>query len=239
MNGDLVRIGGHKKKTQDETWRLVATLAVAGFLSGLAIVGAYELTKPRIERNQAEALRRAVFEVVPGAQTLQRLIWQDGKLEPAAADGASDGTDDAPAIYGAYGDGGQFLGYAIPGTGAGYQDAITLLYGVDPEGRRVIGMQVLESRETPGLGDRIYKDQSFVDQFRDLAVEPQVEVVTDGATAPNEVDGLTGATISSKAVVAIINTANATWRERLPPPDEAPPLQASPPQTPPQPGAPE
>ena len=81
-------------------------------------------------------------------------------------------------------------------------------------------MQVLESRETPGLGDRIYKDEVFVAEFRDLAVEPSIEVIKGHGEAPHEVDAITGATISSKAVVSILNAANDEWLDRLP--EEAP-----------------
>ncbi|HLE85142.1 MAG TPA: hypothetical protein VJG13_12450, partial [Thermoanaerobaculia bacterium] len=65
-----------------ETPRLVLTLTVAGLLSGLTIVSAYRLTLPRIQANQAEALRRAVFEVLPGAERMERLVWRpDGAGE--------------------------------------------------------------------------------------------------------------------------------------------------------------
>lgn len=218
MNGDLVQIES-RRRAGDSLPRLVTTLALAGLLSGLAIVGAYEATRPRIAANQARALRAAVFEVVPGADKLQRLAWRDGRLEPAAGDAGGE-----PSIYAGYGADGRFLGYAIPGEGAGYQDVIVLLYGFDPARRRVVGMRVLESRETPGLGDRIYKDAGFVAAFRDLAVEPEIELVTDGATAANQVDGITGATISSRAVVRILNDANAEWLDRLFPPGAEPPL---------------
>jgi len=223
MNGELVQLRAGRKPTRapDTPGRLVLTLAVAGFLSGLAIVGAYEITRPLIAANQQAALRRAVFEVVPGAERLQRLVWRDGEL---VAEPATQGADaDDPEVYGGYGDDGTFLGYAIPAEGAGYQDTIQLIYGFVPARSRVVGMQVLESRETPGLGDRIYKDQGFVGAFRDLAVEPRVELVKEAATADNEVAGITGATISSQAVVRIINQANELWRPRLP--EEAPPLR--------------
>ena len=208
MSGQLVQLGG-RKKPPETTARLVTTLGIAGLLSGIAIVGAYEITKPMIEANRARALRRAVFEVVPGAERLQRLAWRDGELVPAA--GAADGE---PSVYAGHGPGGEFLGYAIPGEAPGYQDLIKLLYGFDPARRRVVGMEVLESRETPGLGDRIYKDPDFVGAFRDLAIEPEIELVKEGASAPNQVDGITGATISSLAVVRIINQSNVEW---LPP----------------------
>jgi len=193
-----------------ETPRLVMTLGVAGLLSGLAIVGAYRLTLPVIQANQAEALRRAVFKVVPGAERLERLVVRDGALVPAG-----DSAADEPSVYAGYAADGGFRGYAVPSAGPGFQDTIRLLYGYDPERDRVVGMEVLESRETPGLGDRIYKDEEFVAQFRDLAVEPEVVLVKEEPTAPNQVDAITGATISSTAVVKIVNAGNEEWLARL------------------------
>lgn len=207
-----------------ETPRLVLTLALAGLVSGLAIVGIYRLTLPVIQENQAAALRRAVFEVVPGAERLQRLEWDGAALAPAEAEAG----DADPAVYAGYDAAGALVGYAIPGAGAGYQDTIRLIYGYDPVARQVVGMQVLESRETPGLGDKIFKDADFVEQFRDLAVEPRVELVKDGATADHQVDAITGATISSSAVVSILQQQNAFWLDKLPGPDAVPPLQAAP-----------
>jgi electron transport complex protein RnfG len=204
-----------------ETLRLVATLTVAGLLSGVILVAAYELTLPTIKANQAAALRRAVFEVVPGAERMQRLVWREGTLVLEEGEGGEE-------VYAAYGAGGGFLGFAIPAEGPGYQDTIKLIYGYDPGRRRVVGMTVLESRETPGLGDRIYKDQDFLSDFRDLAVEPEIEAVKDGADAPNEVDAITGATISSKSVVRIVNQSDARWLERLPTPEAVPPLPEEP-----------
>jgi electron transport complex protein RnfG len=85
-------------------------------------------------------------------------------------------------------------------------------------------MKVLESRETPGLGDKIISDGKFVGQFGQLALDPKVVVVKGGAHAPNQLDAITGATISSRAVGAIVNKSAATWRPRLPDRAHAPPL---------------
>lgn len=202
-----------------ETPRLILTLGIAGLLSGLIIVGSYRVTLPIIHANDARFLRQAVFEVVPGSETMQRLVWQEDHLEPAAG---VLGTE--PSVYGAYTADGRFVGYAIPAEGPGFQDTIRLLYGFDPETERIVGMSVLESRETPGLGDRIYKDQEFVAQFRDLAVAPKLELVKEAPTSPNQVDAITGATISSTAVVAIMQRSDETWLERLPAADAAPEL---------------
>jgi electron transport complex protein RnfG len=89
-------------------------------------------------------------------------------------------------------------------------------------------MEVLESRETPGLGDKIFKDEDFVANFRDLAVAPEVVVVKKGRTRENEVDAISGATISSHAVVRIINRANSRWLDRLPDVGSSPPAAAPP-----------
>jgi electron transport complex protein RnfG len=80
-------------------------------------------------------------------------------------------------------------------------------------------MEVLESRETPGLGDKIIKDETFVANFRDLAVTPELVAVKKRRTRDNEVDAISGATISSNAVVRIINQSNARWLVRLPEPE--------------------
>ncbi len=199
--------------------RLVATLATAGLFSGLAIVGVYVATLPIIEANNARALRRAVFEVVPGSERMQGLIVEGGTLRVA-------GPEEQPHAYAAYGPGGGFVGYAVPSEGPGFQDTIRLIYGYDPERRRIIGMEVLESRETPGLGDKIYKDEDFVSAFSDLRVDPRVVCTKSGeASAANEVDAITGATISSKAVVSIINSANERLLDDLPQGEDVPPLE--------------
>lgn len=200
--------------------RLVATLTFAGLLAGLLVATAYAVTLPTIEANAADALQRAVFQVVPGTTAMQKLVLRGDRF--VLADGTEPKT--AVAVYAAYGEGGTHLGYAIPGQGPGFQDTIKLLYGYDATRQRVVGIQILESRETPGLGDKIFKDAAFTAEFADLAVVPSIRVVKHGAgSAPNDVDGITGATISSKAVVRIINTQNESTLVRLPSGSEVPP----------------
>lgn len=213
--------------------RLVATLATAGLFSGLAIVGAHVATLPIIEANNARALEQAVFKVVRGAERMQGLVIADAVISPAAP-------GQQPHLFAAYDHAGAFLGYAVPGEGPGFQDTIRLIYGYDPARRRITGMEILESRETPGLGDKIYKDQGFVGDFADLSVDPRVTCVKSGEkSAPNEVDAITGATISSKAVVSIINAANDRWLQVLPEGEDVPPLEQPAPRTEPPGGAPQ
>jgi electron transport complex protein RnfG len=198
--------------------RLITTLAVAGLISGIGIIGIYEWTLPTITANKARELREAVFKVVPGISRLQALVYEDGGLVVASGEDKK-----KEPIYGGYDEEGRFVGYAVPGAGPGFQDTIRILYGYDPGRRQVLGMEVLESRETPGLGDKIYKDQDFVSAFQGLAIEPEIVAVKKGKkSAPNEIDAITGATISSKAVVRIINETNAVWLSRLPEPGSEP-----------------
>ena len=207
--------------TAPSSLRLVMTLAIAGLISGIAIIGIYEATLPTITANKARELQAAVFKVLPGVSQMQQVVFRDGQLIVA-----DDKGPDEQAIYGGYDQQGMFIGWAIPGAGAGFQDTIGLLYGYSPRAREVRGMEILESRETPGLGDKIYKDMAFVGNFAELSIDPEIVVVKKNTRSqPNEVDAITGATISSKAVVRIINETQAAWSDRLPPSGSEPRLE--------------
>lgn len=201
--------------------RLVLTLAIAGLISGIAIIGIYESTLPTITANKARELREAVFKVLPGVSRMQALVFRESELLVVA-----EPDKDEPVIYGGYDDQGDFVGYAMPAAGPGFQDTIAILYGYKPREALVVGMEVLESRETPGLGDKIYKDAVWVAGFSALSVEPEIFAVKKGTKSrPNEIDAITGATISSKAVVRIINETHTAWSTKLPAPGSEPAIR--------------
>ena len=89
----------------------------------------------------------------------------------------------------------------------------------------IIGLQVLESKETPGLGDKIETDPDFLQNFERLDVSlandqsalanPIVPVKHGEKTHPWEVDGITGATISSVAMAKILNGSAQYWAPRI------------------------
>ena len=193
--------------SEPSSTRLIAVLTLAGLFSGLILVGAYELTLPRIQANQARELREAVFKVLPGTERFQEMVFVEGKLVETELDADE-------VVYAGYDQGDELLGYAIPGEGAGFQDTIKIIYGYQPDQRIIVGMEVLESRETPGLGDKIIKDAAFRGNFLELSVDPEIIPVTEKG-APNEIDTITGATISSKAIANILNTTNERWLPRL------------------------
>jgi electron transport complex protein RnfG len=187
--------------------KLVATLTFAGMISGLAIVGSYVATLPKIQPTS-----RRPSSGRSSTCCRDRLIAVEA---PAKGE---------KAIYAAYDSTGAFVGFAIPSEGPGFQDTIQLIYGFKTTDRKIVGMQVLDSRETPGLGDKILKDEKFLAEFHALTVTPEVVAIKGQGTNPNEVDAITGATISSKAIVKIINAANVEWLGRLPAPGQEPPL---------------
>jgi electron transport complex protein RnfG len=187
----------------------VATLAVAGLCSGLILVAVYLTTLPRIQRNKAEALEAAILRVLPGTRDIATLIPGDTALEESPA---RPGELESDVVYAGRSQSGKLVGYAVPAQGPGFMDTIKLLYGFDPAHRKVIGMEVLDSRETPGLGDKIIFDPDFLANFQALEVEPEIVPVKKGQkTAANEVDCITGATISSESVVGILNQSSRRW----------------------------
>lgn len=188
-------------------WRLFATLGAAGAAAGLLIVVAWTLTQPTIQRNKAERLAAAVTEVLRAPARFDTLYVVDGALRAAPPAGAG-----APEqVYVGYAADGRRTGFAIDAAEPGFADVVRLIFGYDPAERRVLGLKVLESKETPGLGDKIERDTGFVNQFAGAAT-PLVGIKPDRATGdPAEVDLITGATISSRAVVRIVNHALARF----------------------------
>jgi electron transport complex protein RnfG len=192
------------------SWRLVATMTFAGALAGLLIVSTYELTLPRIERHQAETMAAAIEEVLKAPARYDTLYLHDGALVkrlPAGVDAKK-----AERIFLGYDASGKRVGFALSTVGVGFQDPMTVMFGYDAATRRVIAMRVIASKETPGLGDRIVKDSAFVAEFSPVGA-PIAGVKKDRTTgAADEVTMITGATVSSRAVIRIINSAVARWQ---------------------------
>lgn len=183
--------------------RLMATLAVAGALAGLLIVSVYGWARPRIEEHRARVLAEAIHEVLDGPAGTATAFLVDGRFTTAPPPGAD--TTALERVYVGYDEAGRPTGIAVPGAEPGFQDEIRLLFGYDPDRDEVLGMTVLEMKETPGLGDKIEKDSAFVAEFQGVAA-PLTGVKPGRASgAPGEVDIITGATISSQTVIDIIN----------------------------------
>jgi electron transport complex protein RnfG len=156
--------------------RLLATLGFGGAIAGLLLVFAYGITLPTIEANKARELRLAVNEVLKAPARYDTLYVVNGAL------------------------------VETPPAGTDARKLEQLIFGYDPRTHQLLGMRVLESKETPGLGDKIEKDQRFIGQFAGVQT-PIVGVKADKKSSPRDVVMITGATISSRAVIRIINNA--------------------------------
>lgn len=203
-------------------WAMYRAMVGVGLLCGLLIVTVYQATLPAITRNKAEALQKAIFRVLPDAASFQTWTFAEGGGF-TQVDGAAG--EDAGAIYVGRTDAGALAGFAIPAQGMGYQDVIHVLYGTSGEGDAVVGLQVLETKETPGLGDRIQSDEAFLANFvhLDVTLLPDgsapahpIEAVKHGEKQhPWQIDGITGATISSKAIAEILRKSTEQWAPRI------------------------
>jgi electron transport complex protein RnfG len=198
-------------------WRMYRAMVGIGLVCGLLIVVVFEVTRPVIERKRIEALERAVFHVLPDAAS-SRTFRLDGDGRFRALVGRAEG---ATVVHAGYDAGGSLVGVAVAAEGMGYQDVIRVLYGYSIAQEAIIGIRVLESKETPGLGDRIETDPAFLANFTRLDVSLDaagsgianpIEPVKHGKKEqPWQVDGITGATISSVAIANILRASSEAW----------------------------
>jgi H+/Na+-translocating ferredoxin:NAD+ oxidoreductase subunit G len=173
--------------------KMIVTLTVIGVISGLILSFVYSWALPKIEANQITETKAAIYKVLPETKDYKKVV--KGELEYFKC------LDSSKNI----------IGTAIICKGNGYQGEIKLMIGVNADFTKFTGMIVLEQLETPGLGAKIV-EKKFTDQFSKLAVRPPIEYVKGIAPEkPNEIQAIAGATISSKAVVEIINKTVEEW----------------------------
>ena len=202
------------QKKPASTFRLVATLAVAGTLAGLLIVLVNQHTKPIIDKYKAEQLQKAVYEVLPGTDRYDTYYLVDSSLSLNLPEGAKE--SEYKRVYVGYDADKKLNGVAMSRGESGFQDVIMIIFGVDPITGKLKGMKVLDSKETPGLGDKIFEDMAFVNQFFAGPDTPLIPVKPGtGKGEPGEIDTITGATISSKKLIEIINHALEEWKPIL------------------------
>ena len=190
------------------TWSMYRALVGIGMLCGLLIALVFDGTRPIIEKNRAEFLEKAIFNVLGEAESRRSFALQaDGSIVPAVE-------GDADLLHAGFDAAGRLVGVAIEASGMGYADTITVLYGYAPETKAIVGIQVLASKETPGLGDKIEKDHAFLANFEalDASLEHRIETVKHGAkTDAWQIDGITGATISSVAIGDMLAASSERW----------------------------
>lgn len=196
--------------------RLIFTLGLISMMSGLLVVLTYQLTQPRIEQNRREAMQKAIFKVLPaGTETTANFILDSSGLTLLEENSAR-----TPNLFAGYSTGGELTGLAMEASARGYQDVVKILYGYSLETECIIGITVLESRETPGLGDKVETDKGFLANFdcleatlnqENTALAHDIVTVKNGRkTDPWQIDGISGATVTSTAIgTALRESANS------------------------------
>ncbi len=184
--------------------------AIALFLitliSGLALSFIYEVTKAPIEQQLIEKNQKANKEVFPEAASFTLDEEQMNLVQ--ATDLTTLNTDYTGVtineINKAYDANNELLGYNVMvTTTTGYKDPITIIFGYSLAGE-VKGAVITSINETAGLGMKA-KDADFIGQFENKQVE-QFVVTKTGSTSDDQIDAISGATITSRAVTNAINT---------------------------------
>lgn len=178
-----------------EIAKMMVVLTLIGAASGLTLSLIYQGTKERIDYQTIKFVKEpAVKKVLTGYDNdpiLDRekiVVGTDERGEPREV-----------IIFPAKRQG-QTFAVALEGRGKGFGGMIGVMVGIGKEGK-VLDIGITSHSETPGVGTRV-KDPSFTDQFRDLSIT--------GAVA---VDGISGATYSSKGVMSAVEEAIAYVNE--------------------------
>lgn len=200
-----------------EAANMLKALVGLGVICSLLIVLTYEGTLPRIAILKAEALEKAIFKVVPDISSKRTFVVSQNDIIPSTEGNSQEGL----LLYAGYDNNNELKGVAIEASGMGFADQIKILIGYDPIKELVVGFYVLESKETPGLGDKIEKDPSFLANFEALDVkldDQKKQLAQPIYTVKNgmkknawEIDGITGATISSRAIGDIFHQSTQKW----------------------------
>lgn len=177
----------NKKKTVGYAAAISITLTalIAGFC--LSFVNAK--LSPEIEANRIKTVMDGIKIVIPNAKTIEGPIEKNGLT-----------------YYKGLSDENKIEGYAIFAHATGYQGKITLLVGYNADLSSIVKITPVEHAETPGLGANMSKEY-FTKQFENKPSDTLFSVVknkSEDELADNEINAMTGATVTSRAVVDAI-----------------------------------
>lgn len=187
-----------------QSWLLI----VASFCFGLLIAVTNAALQPRIDQNERDKLNKLMNGLIADANDFGKAIEA---VEITGRKGKVTKTD----IYNALDGNGVNIGFAFVASGAGFADKIKLVIAVDDKCKKFFGFKVLSSNETPGFGSKI-KEDYLGDQFKGAPAR-QVELVKVGKAeeVDSKIVSISGATVSSEAVIKIFNTYIDKVREQL------------------------
>lgn len=173
--------------------RMIIVLTGISVICGFVLSLTFDLAGPLIADNENKYIERAISAIAPECGRVKEKTY--GKKTVYELFNREDG----------------LLGYAYLTEGQGYQGKIKIIFAMDSDLSRILGMEVVDSVETPGLGARI-REPFFKGQFKNLPAVSPIECVKSAKPEDNQVQAITSATVSSKAVVNIINNGISELR---------------------------
>ena len=181
--------------------RMIIVLTCVGLISGGFLAGVGLWTKDKIALNIQQEIEEAIRTVVPGTLTSEKLYEEEEFT-----------------VYAGEAEDGSLMGYAVYASGTGFQDKITLMFGTDTELTRLTRMTIIKQTETPGLGANIEKEDLFLRFWEDRDITRSLSlhkpaVGSPDELSPTEINTITGATISSEAVLGIVNLSMDKLRQ--------------------------
>lgn len=183
-------------------------LAVITLIAGVALSGIYTLTKDTIEAQQLAAKAASFKEVVPGAETFEVTDEITAAIEELAGGvyGTSYGKAYINEAYVGKDASGNVVGYAIgASSNDGFDGTVGISVGLNAEGA-MNSIAFTELHETAGMGMKC-GDPDFKDQFNGRNVEQFTLNKAGGAASDEEINSVSGASVTSSAVVNAVNAA--------------------------------
>ena len=182
-------------------------LIIITLIAGLCLGGVYELTKEPIAHQKDLAVTescKAVFPDEEGFASVASFVLSDAAVSEGLALQLKQNGVTVGNIYTALSADGTVAGYAVEVTSSeGYGGDIRIMCGISSEGI-LRGISILEIGETAGLGMRA--ESVIVPQIHNLDVT-EITFTKTGKQAPDEIDAISGATITTRAFVNMINGA--------------------------------
>ena len=176
-------------------------------VSGLCLGFVYDITKGPIEQASIDKNNRTYQEVLSAASSFTEVEGSVEKIAELAASGelAGFGGVAIESVLEGTDASGAAVGYVINSlSNDSYGGAVKISVGFDADGT-ITGVGIREINDTPGLGLKA-KEPKFKDQYIGKNVDTLV-VTKTGASADNEIDAISGATVTSNAVTNAVNTA--------------------------------
>ena len=187
-----------------KSFQMIVVLSLITLISGLALGGLQRLTYERAQNNILK------FKKIPAVADIYEII--SGKLPAVEREALEEGLlaekrfldigERDPSLFFVIRKNGEPYAVAIEDFGQGFAGDLGVMVGFNLESGDLVGIGITTMSETPGLGTHV-RDDMFIAQFNGLSSGANFKVKKDGG----DIDAVTGATISSRAVGQAIESA--------------------------------